>query len=537
MKPIKYFVSFLIYVTIAFYAIEPTYANAPNLSPIRIGLTSNLGNVNSITINSLGINIGFETSWGFQQIAYINNTSPITAAPDWSFYFSVGTFFSFIDANAEAVSLRTRGFRAVPAVRGIGLWTVYVGGYAGELDAAADMAALWGTPAPANNRRILLSAGGANLLVIDSADYFPQFTTATGTPIQIGTRFFRGRIEIMRRPGQNLTAVNIINLEEYLWSVVPNEMPASWPEEALRAQAVASRTFSVTRRGGGTHVNDGFDLCNTTCCHVYTGLDAETAATTTAVNSTSGMLIWHGNSTILASYFASSGGFTDNSENVWINALPYLRSVAEIYEPDPLIWTRSFTLADLNAAMAARPAGSPQIGNATNMTIGRMENNRVQELIIHGTAGTLSLNREQIRTFFAPVGGSLPSRNFVLAGSAPTHGATPDIAIQVLGAGGIRTQPPHISTLHIRTSSGFSTPLTTSAGATVSVLGSHMIHSYTLDIQTQTSPPPHGTFVLNGRGHGHGVGMSQQGARGMALRGYNFIQILQHYYTGAEVRR
>lgn len=86
--------------------------------------------------------------------------------------------------------------------------------------------------------------------------------------------------------GSSMTGVNIIGLEEYLYGVVPSEMPKSYDAEALKAQAVAARTYAMTKLGA--HTGSGYQLCDTTACQVYKGYSNEADATTAAVDATAG---------------------------------------------------------------------------------------------------------------------------------------------------------------------------------------------------------------------------------------------------------
>jgi peptidoglycan hydrolase-like amidase len=116
--------------------------------------------------------------------------------------------------------------------------------------------------------------------------------------------------------------VQVMVMEEYLRGVVPAEMPASWPLEALRAQAVAARSYASTRRA---HRNVGADVCTTTHCQVWRAVYYD--RTDQAVRETRGVVGRYDGLIIEAYYFAHCDGRTRNSEEVWIRALPYCRSV------------------------------------------------------------------------------------------------------------------------------------------------------------------------------------------------------------------
>jgi stage II sporulation protein D len=144
-----------------------------------------------------------------------------------------------------------------------------------------------------------------------------------------GSKRYRGGLEFCLEEGK-LTAVNVLNIEDYLRGVVPSEMPSDWPAEALKAQAVAARNYALQRveatRG------DTFNVYNTMTSQVYGGYDAETAAANKAVEGSRGIVMLSGGKTVSAFFHSSSGGFTENSEDVWTDKLSYIRSKEDPYD-------------------------------------------------------------------------------------------------------------------------------------------------------------------------------------------------------------
>jgi len=338
----------------------------------------------------------------------------------------------------------------------------------------------------------------------------------TGGMINMGDYTFRGIIEFQPAGGL-VNAVNVISLEEYLFGVLPSEMSPSFHIEALRAQAVAARTFTMYRVGRSTH--QGFDLCDLYHCQVYRGAGAEHEQTNRAVNDTRGLKMFHNNVIIFAAYFSSSGGGTDNSENVWVEARPYLRGVFSIDEHEPMVWTRTYTWAQINTALQNTTGAN--IGTATGISITQVgPTGRPLEMTVHGTTGNRVITREAINTFFAQAGQALPSRNFTLAGTATT---TP-----VIVTDGWSTR--QVSLMEARA--------VDQRNIATNVFSRYIFDGVTMRrIDTTTNIVSGGTGItINGRGWGHGVGMSQRGAEGMARQGFTFREILQHYYTGVEIR-
>lgn len=157
--------------------------------------------------------------------------------------------------------------------------------------------------------------------------------------IWIGDRWYRGRV-LLTRQGSGITAVNYVDLEEYLYSVVGAEAIPSWPQEALKTQAVAARTYALYKRN--TSKNGVFDLDTTTATQVYKGLSSEYTTTHQAVKDTDGQILTYGNQPILAVFHSSSGGHTENVEDIWVSPLPYLRGVVDYDQTAPVFqWNKT----------------------------------------------------------------------------------------------------------------------------------------------------------------------------------------------------
>lgn len=141
-------------------------------------------------------------------------------------------------------------------------------------------------------------------------------------PVRFNDKPFRGRIEVFANTHGSVTVVNVIGLEDYVRGVVPNEL--SYPAlEALKAQAIAARTYAVKNRGQFS--SEGFDLLPTTRSQVYRGLTSETSLTSQAVEQTRGVIATYNGEAINALYTSTCGGRTEDAENIFNTAIPYLR--------------------------------------------------------------------------------------------------------------------------------------------------------------------------------------------------------------------
>lgn len=151
---------------------------------------------------------------------------------------------------------------------------------------------------------------------------------AEGRPVKLADQPYRGVVEILLTRSRELQAVNLLNLEEYLKGVVPKELgPSVYPElEALKAQAVAARTYVEANRGQFSE--DGFDICDTARCQVYGGMAGEHPMSDLAVEQTAGIIATYEGSPINALYTSTCGGHTEDLANVFREMKgPYLKGV------------------------------------------------------------------------------------------------------------------------------------------------------------------------------------------------------------------
>lgn len=208
-------------------------------------------------------------------------------------------------------------------------------------------------------------------------------------------RRYRGALEL-RHKGGGLTAVNIVPVDDYLRSVVPEEMPVDWPAEAIKAQSVAARSFALASRG--RHASEGYDLCTTTHCQLYTGTAAEKAVSNAAIKATRGEVLTYGGKPIEALFHTDSGGMTENSEDVWGSHVPYLRAAKDT-PAKTMPWTKTISRADLERKLAAKghDIGKVRSIALSPLAIGRAAKDRtasgrVKTMTVKGTKGTATLS-------------------------------------------------------------------------------------------------------------------------------------------------
>ena len=137
--------------------------------------------------------------------------------------------------------------------------------------------------------------------------------------------WYRGNFILYNKGDGALTIINELPLEDYLKGVVPAEMPSKWNSEALKAQAIAARSYAVATRNAGKHSSEGYDLVDTTSDQAYGGASIEKATTTKAVEATKGIVLVQESRGVLPTYYhASSGGQTKvwNSDSSFLHSVP-----------------------------------------------------------------------------------------------------------------------------------------------------------------------------------------------------------------------
>jgi stage II sporulation protein D len=205
---------------------------------------------------------------------------------------------------------------------------------------------------------------------------------------------YRGTLELRPAPIGGVSAIDAVGLEDYLRGVVPGEMPPDWPAEALRAQAVAARTYAIATSKHG----EGFDQYADTRSQVYTGIAGERPTTDAAVAATRGEVVVYGGKPIVTYYFSTSGGRTENVENSFLGAdpEPWLVSVDDPYDAvSPRHrWTKRMSLRT-----AQRRLGSLVRGSLRQIKVLRRGRSpRVVRAEIVGTGGRTSVSGPQLRS-------------------------------------------------------------------------------------------------------------------------------------------
>lgn len=245
----------------------------------------------------------------------------------------------------------------------------------------------------------------------------------------INGQIYRGGLELMPNPANPATfhVINPVLLEDYLFSVVPSESPASWPLESLKAQALAARTYAVAN--WGKHGAEGYDMSDDTSDQMYKGVMSETPASSEAARATSGQIMTYGTRPINALFFSCSGGMTDSALEVWGIDLPYIQPVADFDQAAPRFhWNVSKSQNDLQAAARKLGVDVGLIKEIKPLTL--TPQGRVKTLQLLGSTGTAEVDGNKFR-FAAGLNstlwqvtssGSEATRQFSFSGGGWGHG-------------------------------------------------------------------------------------------------------------------
>src|SRR4051794_21581492 len=232
-----------------------------------------------------------------------------------------------------------------------------------------------------------LSAGGRRLATFTAPLQVAGDATALG-----GVGSYRGVLEFAPTLLKGISVINAVGLDDYLQGVVPAESPASWPAEALKAQAIAARTYAIT-----TAKSADFDHYADTRSQVYKGIGTETAATNAAVAATRGQVVTYNGQPAVTYFFSTSGGRTEDVENTTLGRepKPWLKSVDDAYDgvSPRHRWTTKLTMRQ-----AARKLGSLVQGSFKGIRVTkRGASPRIMTAEVVGSKGTTPTDGATLR--------------------------------------------------------------------------------------------------------------------------------------------
>ena len=340
-------------------------------------------------------------------------------------------------------------------------------------------------------------------------------------PVLINAKKYRGSLTVrLNSNKKNLSIINTLPLEQYLYGVVAKEVMPLWPDEAIKAQAVAARSFALY------HIQnpdaEEYDLKANEMGQVYGGIGAEHANTSKMVAATKGVAALYQGRPIQAFFHSSGGGYTEAASAVWGRDIPYLQAVTDYDKDSPrYAWTKQFTKVQLERLLSQNGYNvgtlkgirlSARTAAPMKWTPDRGVSGRVKRLTFIGTKNSVTLDGNKARSLLG-----LDSTLFEIT---------------------IGLKRPE--SLDVEITNGYGYPV----GKKTIPIGKDKDHGGASvgDLRLFTDVAGE-KAVFTGNGWGHGVGLSQWGARGMALskqakgkKNY-YRQILAHYYKGISIKQ
>lgn len=396
---------------------------------------------------------------------------------------------------------------------------------------------------------------------IGSSSEYPYFRSQEcdgKSLIVVNGDTYRGNIEIRRFSDSDLTVINHVSMQEYLYGVVPREIGGNSPMEAVKAQAIVARTYAV--KNYGKRKGWGFDVYPTVDDQAYGGYEWENVNSNQAVDETDGQVVVYDGELIGGYYFSTSGGYTESSVNVWGGDYAYLKAVPDYFEPEVngnTTWEVQLTASEVKEKLKNNGIN---VGEVIDLQpIAYTDAGRVLELKVVGTNGEAKITKQNARTYLG-----LKSQWYTVNDAAPEVLPIRMEDLPVPGQGK-ETLPDNSQTGTNQTDkkelewwekedseyeeknpdysleedkvkkSTTMKPLLKTIVETIQSWAKENIQEDAIEEKKTTYEAGKGVFTFRGRGWGHAVGMSQNGAKGMAEQGFSCEEIIEWYYSGVEV--
>ncbi len=328
---------------------------------------------------------------------------------------------------------------------------------------------------------------------------------------------YRGSFDL-RMNGDKVELINYLDIEDYLKGVVPNEMPASWPKEALKAQAIAARSYAA----------HSLLLTTSVTSQVYKGFSSEDSRTNVAIDETAGVYVNYKGKPIQTFFFSTSGGKTANVGDVWNSNqsnFPYLVSVEDPYETSKYSnWSFTFTPQQI-----LKSFGVTETATIQNMTLAKTgANGEVRGVTLQTSAGEVvkTGNESEIRALFPLSDTNVYNKLYSNWFDIELERANSEkILVQTIDG---QTSLDSLKGQVVQTANGqiSFTEDSASIQTTEGIVSSGKIGNGHVT-----------SIIVNGKGWGHRIGMSQYGAKGYAEIGWTAEKILTHYFQGTTVSK
>lgn len=330
---------------------------------------------------------------------------------------------------------------------------------------------------------------------------------------------YYGGFEYNRVSGNNMNVINVVGLTDYIKGVVPYEVSVSWPVEALKAQALCAKCYTI--KSLGKHSSKGFDLCNTTDCQMYCGTNKATDVSDAAVEETEGLFVLYDGEICTTYYHASSGGYTEDAGNIWGKDIPYLKAVEDTYLESLRPFNCTLDLDDITWILQAKgyidqdvedmyvSKYSP-VGNVLALTV-ELED---------GSTKTFTGDRARTALNSATKGVTIGSHRYTINGGSAEE--TVNINGTQVGLDDLFAQGDGKKAKSVDLEDG------------LFALTAEGLKEITIT-EPAKQENEDGVYVITGTGSGHNIGLSQEGARSMANAGFTFEEIIEFYFTDVEV--
>lgn len=348
-----------------------------------------------------------------------------------------------------------------------------------------------------------------------------------------GIPSYRGSLEIVSYE-QGLTIVNELPLEEYLYSVVPSEMPTSYGKESLKVQAVCARSYAYNQLLTNQYSEYGAHVDDSTSFQVYNNVE-ENESSIEAVRDTYGKVLDYDGEVITAYYFSTSCGYTSSASEVWMNNTPleYLTGKLQVDEDKSkeldLTEDKKFRDFIMNDDYETYDSDFAWYRWQTKVSLEDLKSTIDAKLQSRYNANS--------RLILTLVGGKYVSTPINTVGNIKsitiTKRATGGVATEVIIKGSKNTVKV-ISEYNIRI-------LLSPSGNDVvrkddsKISNMSLLPSAFIIIDEITKDDTLTGYKIRGGGYGHGVGMSQNGVKAMVEAGFKYEEILEHYYTGVNI--
>lgn len=350
-----------------------------------------------------------------------------------------------------------------------------------------------------------------------------------GETISIGKYSYRGYVKFIvfkDRP----VVINRIHIEEYLRGVVPSEMSPSFPKEALKSQAICSRSFAYANINKMS--SKGYNLDDTSICQVYFGTLKEDPRTDLAVRETNGMIAVYDGKVANTIFFSQSYGRTENSSDIWGGGQPYLTSVFDPYggseetkwkfeisrmDLENILYKKGF---DIGTLLEIKLNIRSTTGSVLNLEfIGTKKTETIKSSVFRSILGSTKLKSTFFRWREEDLGGEDLSRKNI----------SQQIDLYALDSMKERLLPDeNIYLLNVKGN------LSVKKMSDVSILSLQKKKKNDFIVNPLTQSIGH-SITFYGKGYGHGVGMPQLSAKKMADQGKQASEIISYFYNGVTV--